>query len=116
VGIPQFRTALATVGPLTDQDAALRDIFVRRLDVWIGDLATVDKLLDDLNRILGNVWFSDPDVHEAVYQALEAVARDIRSVGGMTTNERLFAFGLLEAWDAGSEATRKRLRLKIGAA
>jgi hypothetical protein len=104
------------IGPLADQDAKLRNLFIGRLDAWATDEVTAERLLDDLKRILGNVWFSSPAVHTAVFQALEGFAKEVHGMSGMTVNERLFTFGLLEGWDAASDATRKRFRAKLGAA
>jgi hypothetical protein len=114
--LPELRAALAEIRPLTADDARLRDLFIARLDGWIIDEVTVERLLDDLNRILGNVWFSAPEVHTAVFQALEDFAKEVRGISGMTVNERLFTFGLLDAWDRATESTRKLFRSKLGAA
>ena len=114
--LPQLRNTLVNIGPLADQDAKLRNLFLGRLDMWATDESTAEGLLDDLNRILGNVWFSSSAVHTAVFQALEDFAKEVRGIGGMTVNERLFTFGLLDEWDAASDATRKRFRAKLGAA
>jgi hypothetical protein len=116
VTLPQLRSALVNVGPLADQDAKLRDLFVGRLDAWPTDDSTAEGLLADLNRILGNVWFSSSAVHTAVFQALEAFGKEVHGVSGMTVNERLFTFGLLDSWDAATDATRKLFRAKLGAA
>ena len=114
--LPEFRTALAGITPGTAEDAKLRDLFTARLDAWVGDNSTAERLLDDLNRILGNVWFSAPEVHTAIFQALEKFATEVRGIGGMTMNERLYTFGLFDSWDAATDTARKVLRSKLGAA
>ena len=40
----------------------------------------------------------------------------IREIGGMTMNERLFNFGLLETWDRSPVADQGLIRHKLGAA
>jgi len=114
--LPVLRAALTEITPPTADDAKLRDLFIARLDGWVIDDSTAERLLDDLNGILGNVWFSAPGVHAAVFQALEDFAKEVRGIGGMTVNERLFTFGLLDAWDRATESTRKLFRSKLGAA
>jgi hypothetical protein len=116
VTLPELRHTLAGVAPATAEDARLRDIFVGRLDAWPGDPSTTERLLDDLNRILGQVWFSTSGVHSQVFEAICAFSKTVAGIGGMTLNERLFNFGLLDAWDASSAEEQKRLRIKLGAA
>ena len=114
--LPEFRTALVQIRPPTAEDAKLLDLLVGRLEAWAADSATAETLLADLNRILGNVWFSTTEIHTAVFDALEAFAKQVHGIEGMTVNERLFTFGLFDAWDSGTESTRQGLRFKLGAA
>jgi hypothetical protein len=114
--LPTLRATLVEFRPLTADDAKQRDLFIARLDRWAVDDSTIERLLEDLNRILGNVWFSAAEVHTAVFQMLEDFATEVRGIGGMTVNERLFTFGLLDAWDRATESTRTVFRSKLGAA
>jgi hypothetical protein len=114
--LPELRATLARISPLVVDDAKLRDMFIARLDTWPSDTSTVERLLDDLNRILGNVWFSMSGVHQQVFEALEAFAKTVTQIRGMTLNERLFNLGFLDTWDASSDATKKIIRSKLGAA
>jgi hypothetical protein len=114
--LAEFRIALGQIRPPAAGDAKLLDLFVGRLDAWAADGATAEALLGDLNRILGNVWFSTPEIHTAVFDALDAFAKEVHGIAGMTVNERLFTFGLFDAWDGATASTRERLRFKLGAA
>ena len=114
--VPELRATLAKLSPPTAEDVKLRDLFLARLDAWPGDSSTVQRLNDDMDRLLGNVWFSTSSIHQQVFDALEAFAGEVRRISGMPMNERLVTFGLLEIWDASSEATRALIRSKLGAA
>jgi hypothetical protein len=114
--LPEFRTALAGILPPMAGDVRLLETFIIRTDEWGGDMSTVTDLLKDLNRILGHVWFSDPAIHQRVFEAIEAFGKTVAALGGMTVNERLFSFGLLDLWDASSDELRRMLRLKVEAA
>ena len=68
-----------------------------------------------IERFIGNTWIASTQEHEAVY-ALWSAFRDecILGRGGMTLNERLHAFDLLEAWDsAPDEESRAAIRRKV---
>jgi len=109
----ELRAALAGFPPGSREDAAARGVFVARIDAWPSDTSPAAQLVDDLDRILGNVWFSEPATHERVGRAIEAFAATVRQIGGMTMNERLFVLGLVDLWDTSSEQERAALRSKV---
>ena len=113
--LPEFRQALTGLGSMTPDDAKLLDLFITSIDRWVLDASTPDHLVDHLSRILGNVWFSSRDLHQQVFDALDAFAATVGELGGMTMNERLFTFGLFDRWDASTDDVRKSIRLKLRA-
>jgi hypothetical protein len=115
VTLLELRAALASLTPPTRDDVKLRNMFVARVDAWPTDSTTPAQLLDEMNRLLGNVWFSTTEIHQQAFEALEAFAQTVRDLGGMTVNERLYFFGLFDKWDASSEADQKAIQSKIRA-
>jgi hypothetical protein len=113
--LPELRTVLASLS-VSGGDCKLRDMFVDRLAAWGTDRSTAVELLRDMNRLLGHVWFEVPDVHQRVFEVIEALAKLVGEIGGMTMNERLFNFGLFETWDRSSVADQGLIRHKLGAA
>jgi hypothetical protein len=113
--LPLFRQALAGLGSLTPDDAQLRDLFVEAIDAWMRDASTPDRLVDRLNRLLGNVWFSSNQIHQHVFDAVAKLAETVRELDGMTMNERLFSFGLLDLWDRSTDEARNTIRVKLKA-
>ena len=85
------------------------------IEDWRLDGSTSEDLRQSVERFIGNSWISSTQEHEAVY-ALWSAFRDYCIVGraGMTMNERLYCFDLLEAWDgAPDDASRAIIRRKI---
>jgi hypothetical protein len=98
---------------LPTPDAALVELLSTRARRWLQDDSTIETLLEDLERLAGTSFSS----HERQAEVALAVARlrDLaEAVPGMTVNERLSAFGLLERWDRATEQQRDRLRNKLG--
>ncbi len=77
---------------------------IELLDDWRQDASTTEDLRQWVERYIGNSWTTSTQEHEAVY-ALWSAFRDecILGRGGMTMNERLYCFDLLEAWDSASD-------------
>ena len=85
------------------------------IEDWRLDTGTTEDLRQSVERFIGNTWIASTQEHEAVY-ALWSAFRDecILGRGGMTINERLYAFDLLEAWDsAPDEESRTAIRRKV---
>ena len=70
------------------------------LEDWRSDASTTEDLRQSVEHYIGNTWIASTGEHEAIY-SLWLAFRDecILGRGGMTMNERLFCFNLLEAWD-----------------
>ena len=100
-------------GTVSAPDGALLDLFLHRLAGWNEDDSSVDKLISDLDRILGGVWFSNNERHAAVALILAKLRDAVGSAEGMTMNERLVTFDLLSRWDRSSESQRKILYGKV---
>jgi len=90
------------------------------LSRWVGEWKQDDKDIEALAYLIGkwhgNVWFQDTDasnIFHSEFQIFKSAAID--NVGGLTLNERLYWFGLFEAWERGNEITHKRLRTKLRA-
>ena len=103
----RFRTSVA--GP----DAALVDLFLDRLSAWREDDSTVNDLIADLDRVLGQVWFSSNENHATVALLIACLRDTVASVGGMTMNERLVIFDLTDRWDRTATAQRGKLYQKV---
>jgi hypothetical protein len=96
-------------------DAALVDLFLNRLSRWAEDDSTAEELVANLDRTLGHVWFSSDEAHKTVAQIIARLRDTVAAVGGMTMNERLYAFDLLDRWDRSSDAERDLLYKKMHA-
>jgi hypothetical protein len=104
--IPALRKASSD--PVVDQLAQF-------LEDWRSDTRTTENLQQSVERFIGNSWIASTQEHEAVY-ALWSAFRDECILGrvGMTMNERLYCFDLLEAWDsAPDEDSRAVIRRKV---
>lgn len=90
------------------------------LSRWVGEWKQDDKDIEALAYLIGkwhgNVWFQGADSSNkfhSEFQNFKSAAID--NIGGLTLNERLYWFGLFEAWESGNEITHKRLRGKLRA-
>jgi hypothetical protein len=88
---------------------------VALLEEWRANASTADDLWKSVEKYLGNSWFSSDEEHKTVY-VLWSAFRDECIAGrpGMTMEERLYCFDLLEAWDSAStEQGRAVVRHKV---
>ena len=98
---------------LSTPEAALVDLFLHRLACWREDDSTVEDVLADLDRTLGQVWFSSHEAHATVALIVARLRDTVAAIGGMTMNERLDAFDLFDRWDRSSDAERDVLYKKL---
>ncbi len=85
------------------------------LEQWKSSSETTNDLCRSVERFIGNSWIENDKQHQAVY-SLWSVFRDqcIAGRGGMTINERLYCFDLIDAWDnAKTEEEQAIVRHKI---
>jgi hypothetical protein len=70
------------------------------LMAWKEDQSTAEELRQSVERYIGNSWIEKDADHSKIYQ-LWSSFRDqaIAGIGGMTMNERLYWFGLVERYD-----------------
>ena len=95
----------------SDADAAR---LVLHLDNWKSDSTTVVELAGSMERFFGNSWISHKETHNHLYKLWTAFKiQAISAVDGMTMNERLYWFGLIERFDACSAEEQQRLYTKL---
>jgi hypothetical protein len=112
VNIDELAAAIRSVSP---EEPAQR--LGNLLLEWKRDDSTAEDLRSHIERAIGHIWFSTDAVHGEVYRLWsEFRSRAIDGIGGMTMNERLYWFGLLERFDkAKTDEARKRVYAKLHA-
>lgn len=71
---------------------------------WKLDGTNVEDLKASVERYLGNTWITKKEVHNKIYKAWSEFSElNISRIGGMTMNERLYAFSLFEMFDKATE-------------
>ncbi|MBR7747243.1 hypothetical protein KDM92_11670 [Undibacterium sp. BYS107W] len=87
----------------------------RLLVEWKLSAANVNELQIQVERYIGNSWISDDSTHAAVDALWSAFCKTaIGCIGGMSINERLYHFGLLEMFDnASSSHAREVIYAKL---
>jgi len=83
---------------------------------WKNDQSDIYALYKTLKKWHGSVWFENDESHAEFHSFLEKFKKkSIDGIGGMTVNERLFHFGLLEEWDESDRINQDRIRIKLRA-
>lgn len=91
-------------------DEKLIQDLARYIEKWKSDDRNVEALETMVERFFGNVWIPSEEDHSKAYHIWASFRDDaIRGVGGMTMNERLYAFGLFERYDSCKTETEKRV-------
>jgi hypothetical protein len=101
---------------IPDSESALRRDLARWVQDWKLSAESLEKFAYLMDKWHGNVRFQEDNDSDAFYQnwrSFNALAID--GIGGMTMNERLYLFGLLELWDESDEKLRAVLRMKMKA-
>jgi len=71
------------------------------LEEWKHDNRNAEALEEMVERFFVNVWIPEEEEHSKAYRLWSAFRDDaIHGIGGMTLNERLYAFGLFERFDS----------------
>jgi hypothetical protein len=88
-----------------------------QLTAWKDSSATADELAMAMERYIGNVWIGSDRDHDRVYALWSAFRKDsIETIRGMTINERLYSFGLLDRFYAlQGDSDRQALYAKLHA-
>ena len=72
-----------------------------QLAAWKESSDTADELAVAMERYIGHVWIASTQDHERLYALWSAFRRNsIEAIHGMTMNERLYSFGLLDRYHA----------------
>jgi hypothetical protein len=80
---------------------------------WKNNDFDIDTLEEIMNKWYGNVWIGNNSEHEIFYNAMSKFIHEkIRKIGGMTMNERLYEFGLLDEFDRSQNKESFYLKLK----
>ena len=83
------------------------------LRAWRLSAETVVTLRYQVEKFLGNVWLSD-SVHVDAYSLWSLfIEKEVNQIQGMTMNERLWAFGLMERFDAAGPAEQEVIYSKV---
>ena len=86
-----------------------------QLNAWKDSSDTADELSIAIERHIGNVWIGSDREHERVYALWSTFRQDsIEAIRGMTMNERLYSFGLLDRfYSLQSDGDRQVLYAKL---
>jgi hypothetical protein len=98
---------------LSSPEAALVDLFIKRISNWSTDDSTIEELVANLDRTLGNIWFSTNEAHATVALVIARLRDTVAAIGGMTMNERLDYFDLMDRWDQTPDSERDVLYKKL---
>lgn len=97
-------------------DSAVQGV-ADQLAAWKDSSATADDLTAIFEQYIGNVWIESEQDHDHVYALWSSFRQDAISViRGMTMNERLYRFGLLERFcSLHSDSDKQALYRKLHA-
>ncbi|MFQ5936467.1 MAG: hypothetical protein ACE5LB_08675 [Acidiferrobacterales bacterium] len=99
---------------MNETDRKLVDQFLSQVTNWVTFADTPNELVTSLDRLLGHSWFSSNDDHAKVHELIQGLQAEVEALPGMTMNERLFTFGLMERWDASSGEQKTMIRRELG--
>ncbi len=97
-------------------ESELRAQLSNWVDEWKTDESDVERLSELIGKWHGNVWFRDREAQDEFYERFQKFRKQaIQNLGGMTVNERLYWFGLIDNWDSADSKSRIRIRVKLRA-
>lgn len=83
---------------------------------WKNDDADVKSLYELVAKWHGNVWFVDQSNQNLFWKNLQLFKINaVDCINGMTLNERLYWFGLIDKWDNSNEDVQEKIRNKLHA-
>lgn len=104
------------VNSIPESEGNLRKDLAHWVDDWKKSGDSLEQLCSLIEKWHAGVWFSDANASNAFYRNwTQLKAEEIECIGGMTMNERLFVFGLLDLWDNSNAEGRNVLRVKVKA-
>ena len=98
---------------LIQADADIVSLLLARVAAWKLSHETPDELDHMLERVLGHSWFSSDRLHFQVYELVLLFRSKLTGLAGMTMDERLVIFDLMERWERSSEQERDALYAKL---
>ncbi|MES2070050.1 MAG: hypothetical protein V4488_06860 [Pseudomonadota bacterium] len=102
------------VQSIPDSENALREELACLIVEWKRSAEPIEKLDYLVDKWHGNVWFQKIDDSNAFYRNWCKFKKEaISGINGMTVNERLYVFGLLELWGESNDEFRANLRNKV---
>jgi hypothetical protein len=94
--LDELAKSIAGVSP----EKLLQDL-ARYIEEWKSDDRNAEALETMVERFFGSVWITSEEDHLKAYRIWASFRDDaIRGIGGMTMNERLYAFGLFDRYDS----------------
>jgi hypothetical protein len=104
------------VESIQNSDIELKKQLEFLIKKWKTDTSSIEDLSLMIEKWHGNVWFSSDKNSNHFYENWKRLKDNaINSIGGMTMNERLYWFGLLEIWDNSNSDEKKTIRIKLKA-
>ena len=83
---------------------------------WKNDDADVMSLYELVAKWYGNVWFVDQSNQNLFWKNLQLFKINaVDCINGMTLNERLYWFGLIDKWDNSNKNVQEKIRNKLHA-
>ena len=90
--------------------------FADQLAAWKGSSATAEGLAVALDRYIGNALVGSTQDHERLFALWSEFRRDrIAAIHGMTMNERLYSFSLLDQFYSSGDSDRQAMYGKLHA-
>ena len=84
------------------------------IDEWKRSADNIEQLRFLVDKWLGNAWVNDANSFNALMQAWQSFkVQALDGVHSQTMNERLYAFGLFDAWDEATPDGRRKIMAKV---
>lgn len=102
------------VDSIPDNESELKQSLAEWILYWKNDETGVHRLDSMLGKWHGNVWFkNDFDSNNLWKNILNFKSQIIDKIGGMTLNERLYHFSLMEIWDNSDKKRQETIKFKL---